>query len=138
MSAKKPYEFEFTELGNQENGLLSVGEFAASLPFELKRVYWVYKTPKDISRGNAANRTCKYVLVCLQGNAKVHAEDMLNNSYHFELERPNQGLFIPELHWRRIKLSEDAIMLCIASEKFDERDYIRDFREFILLKKQKR
>lgn len=138
MPAKKPYLLDFIELGSAENGSLNVAEFAASLPFELNRVYWVYSTPKDISRGNAANRSCKYVMVCLTGTAKIHVEDINSNSYHFELNQPNEGLFIPELHWRRIQLSEDAIMLCIASDKFDQRDYIRDFREFMLLKKQKR
>ena len=62
---------------------------------------------------------------------------MYNNSYHFELSVPNQGLFIPEMHWRRVQLSPDAMMLSIASEKFDARDYIRDFKEFMDLKKAK-
>ena len=138
MSSKKPYLFDFADLGSDETGALNVAEFASTLPFELKRVYWVYNTPKDISRGNAANRASKYALICLKGTAKVHLEDMQSNSFHFDLSKPNEGLYIPELHWRRIQLSEDAIMLCIASEKFDQRDYIRDFREFMLLKKQKR
>lgn len=137
MVQKKPYLFDFGLSGNDEIGFLSVAEYAASLPFELKRVYWVYNTPQEISRGNAANKSCKYALVCLSGKAKVHIEDLHNNTYHFELEGANQGLYIPELHWRRIQLGEGAIMLCIASEKFEQRDYIRDFKEFLALPKQK-
>jgi WxcM-like, C-terminal len=137
MVQKKPYIFEFGLSGNDEIGHLSVAEYASSLPFELKRVYWVYNTPINISRGNAANKICKYALVCLTGSAKVHIEDLFNNTYHFELSGPNQGLFIPEMHWRRVQLSTDAMMLSIASEKFDTRDYIRDFKEFMDLKKAK-
>ncbi len=137
MLQKKPYLFNFSLFGSPEVGQLSVAEYASSLPFELKRVYWVYNTPVGHSRGNAANKLCKYALVCLTGSAKIHIEDLQNNSYHFELNNPNQGLFIPEMHWRRIQCEPNAILLCIASEKFDSRDYIRDFRAFIQLRKIK-
>jgi hypothetical protein len=136
MLQKKPYLFDFKYISNPDQGALSVAEYANSLPFEPKRIYWVYNTPENISRGNAANIKCKYALVCLYGSAKVHIEDLNQQSYHFELTDPNVGLFVPELNWRRIQIEPQGIMLCIASDRYDERDYIRDFSEFVKAKKR--
>lgn len=138
MSSRKPYIIEFQELGNQEAGLLSVAEYAKSMPFEQKRIYWVYDTPENTSRGNTANIICKNILVCLHGSVHVRVEDLKNNSFYFELNKKNVGLYIPELHWRRIHMDKDAVLLCLASEKFDEKDYIRDFREFTAYKRGKK
>lgn len=137
MLQKKPYIIDFSTFGDTETGVRTVAEYAASLPFEPQRIYWLYKTPKDYARDNAANKTCKFVMVCLHGKAKIHIEDLKSNSYNFELDSPEVGLVVPELHWRRIDLEEDAMLLCIASDRFEDRDCILDFKEFMKYKKLK-
>jgi hypothetical protein len=128
---EKPFLFDFSQTGDEENGLLSVAEHSQSLPFEPKRVYWVYKTPENVSRGNAANRKCVYALVCPKGEALVEIIDLKGQKSNFKLTDPNQGLYIPPMHWRNVSLDSEAILLCLASEKFDLEDYIRDFEEFL-------
>ena len=137
MLQKKPYLIDFNTFGDSETGVRTVAEYAASLPFEPQRVYWLHKTPKEHARDNAANKTCKFVMVCLHGKAKIHIEDLKSNSYHFELNSTETGLVVPELHWRRIHLEENAILLCIASDKFLEKDCILDFKDFMKYKKLK-
>lgn len=130
MIRNKPYVLDFGKLGGEETGFLSVGEYASSLPFEMKRIYWVYDTVEDLARGNAANKNCQNILVIMCGSAEVYVEDQKNNSYQFTLTDKSQGLLIPAMHWRRIRLDKEAVLLCISSEKYDESDYIRDFKEF--------
>lgn len=138
MANGKPYLIELDELGNPEAGLLTVAEYAKTIPFDPKRIYWVYGTPENTSRGNTANKICKNILICLHGKAQVRVEDLKNNSFYFELTEKNKGLYIPEFHWRRIHMKEDTVLLCLSSEKYDEKDYIRDFREFIQFKRGKK
>lgn len=130
MTRNKPYVLDFGKMGSEETGFLSVGEYASSLPFEMKRIYWVYDTAEDLSRGNAANIHCQNILVVMHGSAEVYVEDQKNNSYQFTLSTKSEGLLIPAMHWRRIRLDKNAVLLCIASEKYEESDYIRDFKAF--------
>jgi len=130
MINKKPYLLDFGSIGDDETGYHSYAEYATTLPFEPKRIYWVYNTPEDLSRGNVANVDTKTVFVALTGKVKFHLEDAYGKSFDFELSSPSEGLFSPEKIWRRITMEKGSILLCFASNKFDEKDNLRDFREF--------
>ena len=130
MINKKPYLIEFGSRGDDETGYHSFAEYATTLPFESKRTYWIYDTPDGFSRGNVANMNTKTVFVALTGNVSLHLEDANGKSFDFVLNDPRVGLFSPEKIWRRITMDKGAILLCFASDKFDEKDHIRDFRAF--------
>ena len=91
-----------------------------------------------MSRGNVANIKTKTVLISIVGKTSIHVEDPLGKSYDFELEGPEQGLFLPEGTWRRITMDKGTMLLGFASEKFEEKDHIRDFRDFKKLGKRRR
>jgi dTDP-4-dehydrorhamnose 3,5-epimerase-like enzyme len=128
---KEPYIIEFKKIGTPEVGFISVAENQKDFPFDVKRIYWVYETPSEIGRGNHAHIQGEQVVVVLNGSAKIHLTDVREKEYAFSLESRNTGLFIPAMYWRRLELSKDAIVLCMASKGYDDKDYIRDYQEFL-------
>jgi len=130
MVHKKPYLLQFESIGDDKTGYHSYAEYASSLPFETKRVFWMYNTPEEMSRVNSANAKTKNVFVCLHGKASFYIENVKGKSYEFTISSLDMGLYIPEMHWKRITLSDHAVLLGMSSEKFEEVDFIRDFAVF--------
>ncbi|MCL7753177.1 FdtA/QdtA family cupin domain-containing protein [Polaribacter sp. Z022] len=127
---KEPQLIEFKKIGSPDLGYISVAELGDQVPFEFKRVYWTYYTPNHIERGGHAHKKLQQVIVAVSGIILFSLEDKLGKKYSFELKKPNQGLFIPEGFWRDIKFSHNAVLLCLASEKYLEDDYVRDYEVF--------
>ena len=115
---KEPQLIEFKKIGSPDLGYISVAELGDQVPFEFKRVYWTYYTPNHIERGGHAHKKLQQVIVAVSGIILFSLEDKLGKKYSFELKKPNQGLFIPEGFWRDIKFSHNAVLLCLASEKY--------------------
>lgn len=132
--SEKPYWIHFTGIGDEEVGYISVAQSNSHVPFAIKRVYWVYDTPEHIERGNHAHKVCKQVLVALSGTIEIELENSQGLKEVFRLDKPSIGLFVPVLHWRKINLAKDAVLLCLASEEFNEADYIRNHDVFISTK----
>lgn len=130
MSINTPTLITFQQIGNEAIGHLSVGEIELQLPFSPKRVYWVYGTPENVIRGGHANKFNKQVIICVSGQVNIHLEDKSGKRLEFTLNSPNEGLFIPHLHWRNLSFSDNAILFSLCSDKFKEEDYIRDIDEF--------
>lgn len=111
-------------------GNLTVAE-GASLPFPIRRAYWVYDVPGGESRGGHAHKSLWQLLVAVSGSFSV----TLDNGKRKEtilLNHPWQGLIIRNNTWRTLDdFSSGAVCLCLASEKYDEDDYIRDYDEFL-------
>jgi len=126
----KPNIIQFDTIGDQDFGFITVFEFLQNLPFELKRAYWIYQSPLDKTRGNHALKKSRQIVIAIKGIAEIFLENVQGDQFSFTLDKPEKGLYIPNLCWRRISLSEDAVLLCIASTEFDKDDYIRDFEEF--------
>jgi dTDP-4-dehydrorhamnose 3,5-epimerase-like enzyme len=127
---KEPKLIEFQKIGSPDLGYISVVELGEQIPFKFKRVYWTYYTPNHIERGGHAHKKLQQVIVAVSGIILFSIEDKLGNKFSFELNKPNQGLLIPEGFWRDIKFSHNAVLLCLASEKYEEDDYIRDYEIF--------
>lgn len=102
------------------------------IPFEIKRVYYLYDIPSGAERGGHAHKEQFEFLVALSGSFDV----ILNNGISEEkiqLNAPDKGLFIPKRYWRELKnFSSGAVCLVVSSGEFDEKDYIRYFDEFQL------
>jgi dTDP-4-dehydrorhamnose 3,5-epimerase-like enzyme len=131
---KKPYIIEFPMMGDPSIGYLSVAQFQNLLPFQPKRVYWTYYTPESIVRGRHAHHQTEQLLVAVSGTILVNIETIGGELFTYKLDRPDRGIYIPELAWHTMQYSHSAVQLIMASSSYDEKDYIRDYEAFNLLK----
>lgn len=114
-------------------GNLSVIEKDVTL-FRIKRVYYLYDVPSDAYRGGHAHKKLQQFLVALSGSFDVHIKDG-EQEKTVTLNKPNKGLLIVPEIWREIdNFSSGSVCLVLASEEFDESDYIRDYKSFVLFK----
>ena len=126
----KPFLIEFPKIGKPELGYISIAE-NENLPFVPKRVYWTYFTPEEVERGGHSHYDLQQILVAVAGKITVTTELLDGDKQEFVLEKPNVGLFIPKMCWRTMKYTHNAVQMCIASIEYDEKDYIRDYQEFL-------
>ena len=114
-------------------GNLSVIE-GAVIPFEIKRVYYLYDVPSGSERGGHSHIEQQEFLIALSGSFEVVLKDGLNEKI-ITLNKPNFGLLIPKGIWRELQnFSSGSVCLVVASDVFSESDYIRDYEAFKLLK----
>lgn len=111
-------------------GNLSVVEGRVHVPFDIRRAYWLYDVPGGAERGGHAHRDLEQVVVAMSGSFDVALDDG-EIAQRFHLNRSYAGLYIPSMIWREIdNFSSGSVCLVLASEPFDEDDYIRDHAEF--------
>ena len=112
-------------------GNLTVVEQLKEVPFDIKRVYWTYDVPGGESRGGHAHKKCQSFIIAVSGSFTVRLDDgHKHETYH--LNHPYQGLLINTGVWRTLEdFSSGAVCLALASELFDENDYIREYDDFI-------
>ena len=116
-------------------GKLSVIE-KSIVPFEIKRVYYLYDVPSDAFRGGHAHKDLYQFMIPLSGSFEVSIDDGFN-SKKIMLNKPDQGLLIPSGIWREMdNFSAGSVCLVLASEVYDESDYFRDYNSFQNYKKQ--
>tara|TARA_R110001632_G_scaffold133590_1_gene248134 strand:- start:5049 stop:5459 length:411 start_codon:yes stop_codon:yes gene_type:complete len=131
MKNNHPYIIEINSIGSSDLGYISVAEIDGNIPFEINRVYWTYYTPNNVQRGFHAHKELFQVIVAVSGVINFKLITQFGKETHYTLDDPSKGLFIPKMHWREISFSHNAVLLCLASEKYDESDYIRDFDSFL-------
>ena len=128
---KKPYMLDFPQHGDERGWLVVVEEFN-DVPFDIKRLFYIYGSEKNVIRGRHANRESEFVLINVAGSCKVKTTDGLGNEEIFVLDRPHRGIYIPKMIWKDMyDFSEDSILLCIASEVYDNAEYIRDYDAYV-------
>ena len=121
-------------LGEEGIGFISVVESLKMIPFNIQRVYWIYQCPPDIARGQHAHIKLQQIIIAISGKIKLKCEYLDGSIEEFVLEHPSKGLYVPQNVWRYITFSENAVLLCAASEKYDEKDYIRNYDDFLKLR----
>lgn len=126
-----PTLIDFQEIGSSALGYITVAEYQGNIPFEIKRVYWTYYTPNNLIRGNHAHKKLRQMIFAVSGNIEFYLENQEGAKFQFKLDSPRLGLYIPSGYWRTIKLSHNAVLLCLASEVYTEHDYIRDYIDFL-------
>lgn len=126
----------FDDLGD-ERGKLVVIEGGQAIPFEIKRVFYIYDSDDTVVRGQHANRESEFVLINVAGKSKVRITDG-EEEIIVELDRPMTGVYIPKMIWKDMyDFSEDSILLVLASTHYDGTEYIRDYEEYLKeIKKQ--
>jgi len=127
LMAQDPELISFGKVGDSKLGYISIAE---SLPFEIKRVYWTYYAPHDVIRGQHAHKNLYQLIIAISGIIEFKIENRNGEHFNFKLDQPNLGLFIPPLCWREMKFSHNAVLLCLASLDYSEKDYIRGYEDF--------
>lgn len=116
---------------SDRKGNLTVVENSITLPFDVKRVYFLYDIPGGEKRGAHAHRNLEQLIVAASGSFTVTLDDG-NNNRSFFLNRPYQGLYIKPGLWRNlVDFSSGAVAMVLASEVYQKEDYIRDYNDFL-------
>ena len=122
---------EFPQRGDKR-GHLVVVEGMQDVPFEIKRIFYIYGSDKDVVRGQHANRNSEFVLINVAGTSKVRVKDGKGNEAVFSLNRPHTGIYLPKMVWKDMyDFSADSVLLVLANTHYDGHEYIRDYDEFI-------
>ncbi|MBQ3146574.1 MAG: WxcM-like domain-containing protein [Oscillospiraceae bacterium] len=129
--------YRFPPHGDDRGQLVAL-EALEDIPFEIKRVYYIYDTLPDVVRGKHAHRCLEQILICVHGSCKVALEDGQTRQ-EICLDDPTLGLYISNDTWREMyDFSEGAVLLVLASEHYDEADYIREYTKFLEMVQGKR
>lgn len=124
-------ELAFEFHGDERGKLIALEALSEQVPFEVKRVYYIYDTTPGTVRGKHAHRELRQVLICLAGACTIECEMPDGVKHEYRLDWPDKGLLIEGLVWRNMKeFSKDAVLMVLASERYDEADYIRDYNVF--------
>lgn len=129
MQSSKGYIIDLPKIVDPR-GNLTVAEGLKDVPFEAKRVYWTYDVPSGESRGGHAHRCCEEFIVAVSGSFDVTLDDGRERRT-FHLNHPYQGLYVGTGIWRTLDdFSSGAVCLVLASEGFEEEDYIREYDDY--------
>ncbi len=121
---------QFDDLGD-ERGKLVVIEGGESIPFEVKRVFYIYDSDASVIRGQHANVESEFVLINVAGQSKVRLTDGLEE-FIVELNRPMMGVYIPRLIWKDMyDFSPDSVLLVLASTHYDGKEYVRNYEDYL-------
>lgn len=122
---------EFPQLGD-ERGHLVVAEAMKDVPFEIKRVFYIYGSDEDVVRGQHANKETEFVLINVAGKSKVKVKDGEGNEAIYCLNRPHTGVYLPTMIWKDMyDFSDDSVLLVLASTHYNPDEYIRNYDEFV-------
>lgn len=123
-------KYVFQSHGDERGQLVALEEFR-DIPFRIKRVYYMYDTAPGVVRGKHAHKSLEQILVCIHGSCKITMDNGREKKI-VPLERPYEGLYVGPHMWHEMsEFSEGAVLLVLASELYDESDYIRDYDEFL-------
>ena len=119
-------------VNGDERGHLVIVEGLQDIPFEMKRLFYIFGSDSEVVRGQHANRKSQFVLINVAGTSKVKVKDGRGNEAIYCLNRPHTGLFIPTMVWKDMyDFSEDSVLLCISDEHYDPAEYIRNYDEYV-------
>lgn len=132
MNIREQYKIiEFGEYGDERGNLVVAEGGGRDIPFEIKRVFYMYGSDETMIRGQHANRKTEFVLINVSGTSRVKVDNGFETDI-IELNKPRMGLYIPTMMWKDMyDFSQDSVLLCLASEHYDGSEYIRDYQEFI-------
>jgi hypothetical protein len=124
-------------INHQANGNLTAVSNRVQVPFDVKRVYYLYDVPGGFSRGGHGHLELQQLIVALSGSFDITVDDgKVKRTFH--LSRPNMGLYMPSGLWRELdNFSSGSICFVLASIEYDEKDYFRDYDKFVAWKSSK-
>ena len=130
MNDSKACMLEFPQRGD-DRGHLVIVEGAQDVPFDIKRIFYIYGSEAGVVRGQHANRRTEFVLMNVSGTSKVRVRDGKGGEEVFALDRPHTGIYLPTMVWKDMyDFSPDSVLLVLASEHYDPNEYIRDYTAY--------
>lgn len=129
-------KYAFQQHGDHRGQLVALEE-GKEIPFQVKRVYYMYDTVEGVRRGYHAHKCLEQILVCVHGSCKILLDNGKETAV-VNLDTPFEGLYISNDMWREMyDFSPDAVLMVLASELYDEADYIRNYDEFLKFVEEK-
>ena len=123
-------KYVFQQHGDERGQLVALEE-NKDIPFEIKRVYYMYDTVEGVSLGHHAHKSLEQILICIHGSCKILLDNGTEKNI-VPLERPYEGLYVSNAMWREMyDFSPDAVLMVLASDYYREEDYIRNYDEFL-------
>lgn len=121
----------FKDLGDERGDLVVIEGEGMDIPFDIKRVFYIYGSDATVVRGQHANRETEFLLVNVGGSSKVRVDNG-KESEVIVLDKPGMGLYLPPMLWKDMyDFSPDSILLVLASRHYDGKEYIRDYEEYM-------
>lgn len=121
----------FKPLGDSRGHLVSLEHTLGAVPFEIKRVYYLYDTKPGVIRGLHAHKSLQQIAICVKGSCRFILDDGFQRQ-EILLDSSTKGIYIQSMIWREMHdFSDDCVLLVLASEIYDEEDYIRDYQMFL-------
>lgn len=121
----------FKDLGDDRGNLVVIEGEGMDIPFDIKRVFYIYGSDATVVRGQHANRKTEFLLVNVGGSSKVRVDNGTETEI-IVLDKPGMGLYLPPMLWKDMyDFSQDSILLVLASLHYDGREYIRDYQEYL-------
>lgn len=121
---------DFDVHGDKRGSLIALESLSKQVPFDVKRVYYIFGVNDNSVRGKHAHYQLKQLLICVNGSIDITVEDGKTKEL-FRLDNPSKGLYIEGFIWREMKnFSKDAVLVVLASEYYSEADYVRDYEKF--------
>ena len=129
-------KYAFQQHGDERWQLVALEEYR-DIPFQIRRVYYMYATKEGVRRGFHAHKSLEQILICIHGTCKILLDSGTEKKI-VSLEKPYEGLYIASDMWREMfDFSPDAVLLVLASDYYEEEDYIRNYEEFLAFVKEK-
>lgn len=121
----------FTEFGDDRGHLIVAEGDGIDIPFQIRRVFYIYGSDRKVVRGQHANRRSEFVMINVCGRSKIRIDNGKENLV-IELDKPGMGLYLNRMMWKEMyDFSDDSVLLCLASEHYDPDEYIRDYKTFL-------
>ena len=122
---------DFFDLGDERGNLVVVEGSGYDIPFDIKRVFYIYGSDNSVVRGQHANRKTEFVMINVSGRSKVKVDNGWEQKV-IELNKPRMGLYMSTMVWKDMfDFSEDSVLLVLASEHYDAEEYIRNHDDFM-------
>ncbi len=121
---------DFPDLGD-ERGNLVVVEGGSAIPFDIKRIFYIYGSDSEVVRGSHANLRSEFVMINVAGTSKVKVDNGIESRI-IELDRPRMGLYLKNNVWKEMyDFSPDSVLLVLSNEHYDPEEYIRDYETYL-------
>ncbi len=127
---------EFVDLGDERGNLVVIEGEGMDIPFDIKRVFYIYGSDSMVVRGQHANRETEFLLVNVSGTSKVRLDNG-EESAVIELNKPRMGLYLSAMLWKDMyDFSPDSVLLVLASRHYDGQEYIRDYDAYLKIMRE--
>lgn len=129
MSLKdKCYLINFKEFGDSRGKLVAI-EGNKTIPFDIKRIFYIYASDSNVIRGQHANKESNFILISISGKCKIKLSDG-SEELVISLDKPKEGLYIPKMIWKEMyDFTDNAVLLCLSDKEYSEDEYINDINK---------